>query len=306
MQYKSAIAIALFAATELVSGHGVIVRATGDAGGTARAIGVTDTVSRTGTGGAAQRDSTRFKGQNRAACGQTTGGGDNNVETGVKAVMDKAGGLPQVSPNGYVELTLHQVNGDGAGPYTCMVDPKGTGESWFPARVTENVPGRNGNSRARATDFPLRVSMPADIDSCSGEVGGMSNVCMVRCQNPARAGPFGGCVPIQMVDNANQRNVQANNNNNNANANANNNNNNANNNNANANRNVANNNRNRNNKRAVDIAASTVGKAATAEKQGQSAAQVVTYQPAAQVSAGEDLDNDPAFLAQLRSEGEEI
>jgi hypothetical protein len=23
---------------------------------------------------------------------------------------------------------------------------------------------------------------------------------MVRCQNPARAGPFGGCVPVQIAD----------------------------------------------------------------------------------------------------------
>lgn len=40
--------------------------------------------------------------------------------------------------------------------------------------------------------------MPAGV-TCTGEMAGMSAVCMVRCQNPARAGPFGGCVPVQMV-----------------------------------------------------------------------------------------------------------
>lgn len=32
-----------------------------------------------------------------------------------------------------------------------------------------------------------------------GNVAGINNVCMVRCQNPQ--GPFGGCVPIQMGGN---------------------------------------------------------------------------------------------------------
>jgi hypothetical protein len=30
-------------------------------------------------------------------------------------------------------------------------------------------------------------------------VAGQSNVCLVRCQNAARAGPFGGVVPVQMA-----------------------------------------------------------------------------------------------------------
>jgi hypothetical protein len=38
--------------------------------------------------------------------------------------------LPQITPGGTVSMTLHQVNGDGAGPYTCMMDATGTGE-WF-------------------------------------------------------------------------------------------------------------------------------------------------------------------------------
>jgi hypothetical protein len=31
-------------------------------------------------------------------------------------------------------------------------------------------------------------------------VAGQENVCLVRCQNGARAGPFGGVVPVQMAD----------------------------------------------------------------------------------------------------------
>ena len=108
--------------------------------------------------------------------------------------------LPQITPGGSVSMTLHQVNGDGAGPYTCMIDATGTGTQWTPIQVTTNVEGsaRGRNNDNSQTDLPLNVAIPAG-QTCTGTVAGQSNVCMVRCQNPARAGPFGGCVPVQMA-----------------------------------------------------------------------------------------------------------
>lgn len=50
-----------------------------------------------------------------------------------------------------------------------------------------------------ATDFPLNAAIPAD-QSCAGMVAGQDNVCLVRCQNAARAGPFAGVVPVQMAN----------------------------------------------------------------------------------------------------------
>ncbi|KAK5280761.1 hypothetical protein LTR40_005889, partial [Exophiala xenobiotica] len=44
---------------------------------------------------------------------------------------------------------------------------------------------------------PLTAQVPAG-QTCTGTVAGQDNVCMVRCQNPALAGPFGGVVPVQM------------------------------------------------------------------------------------------------------------
>jgi hypothetical protein len=108
------------------------------------------------------------------------------------------GQLPQVSPGGEISMTVHQVNGDGAGPYTCMIDTTGTGTNWQAIDVTQQVPGNNGRSKAKATDIPLKAAIPADT-ACTGTVAGQQNVCMVRCQNPARAGPFGGCVPVQQA-----------------------------------------------------------------------------------------------------------
>jgi hypothetical protein len=79
-----------------------------------------------------------------------------------------------------------------------MIDATAQGTNWQAIDVTQQVPGNNGRSRARATDIPLKAAIPAGT-SCTGTVAGQQNVCMVRCQNPARAGPFGGCVPVQMA-----------------------------------------------------------------------------------------------------------
>jgi hypothetical protein len=42
------------------------------------------------------------------------------------------------------------------------------------------------------------ASIPDD-QTCTGTVAGQEGVCLVRCQNAARAGPFGGIIPVQMV-----------------------------------------------------------------------------------------------------------
>ena len=87
-------------------------------------------------------------------------------------------------------------------------------------QVTQQVPGRNSRSNVSLfpspflfilsatnppspqagakTDFPLTASIPA-AQTCTGTVAGQDNVCLVRCMNGARAGPFGGVVPVQMA-----------------------------------------------------------------------------------------------------------
>lgn len=89
-----------------------------------------------------------------------------------------------------------QVNQDGAGALTADVDSTsgGTDTNAFQvANVTQDVPGIGigGLSTATTTDFPVKVQIPSGT-VCSGTVGGASNVCIVRMQNSALAGPFGG------------------------------------------------------------------------------------------------------------------
>ncbi|KAF4440053.1 gEgh 16, partial [Fusarium albosuccineum] len=192
----------LLATAPLASAHSVITNAVGDSGGSGMALGVDTTTPRDGTRRRPfQQDATRFRGDAEDTVGETLGGGDNDVETGTQAIMDETGDdLPQVSAGGELQMTLHQVNSDGAGPYTCMINSDGTAETWQQIEVTQDVEGneRGRNRDGEAQDFPLTAAIPADQE-CTGTVAGQDNVCLVRCQNPARAGPFGGVVPVQMA-----------------------------------------------------------------------------------------------------------
>ncbi|KAI1103894.1 hypothetical protein F4804DRAFT_342183 [Jackrogersella minutella] len=197
--FKAIIAFGLIATAQLAASHGVITNATGDAGGSGMALGVDPTTPRDGTTRRPfQQDSTRFKGDQADTFGETIGAGDNDVEQGTQAIMAETGDqLPQITAGGQVKMTLHQVNADGAGPYTCMINDDGTGANWDDIEVTQTPPGKNSRDNdGNETDFPLTAAIPAD-QTCTGTVAGQDNTCLVRCQNGARAGPFGGVVPVQ-------------------------------------------------------------------------------------------------------------
>jgi hypothetical protein len=100
-----------------------------------------------------QQDSTRFRGDAADACGETLAGGDNDPATQIPQMLAAGNTMPQITPGGSVDMTLHQVNGDGAGPYECMIDATGAGTQWEPMQVTQNVPGERSRSDARAEAF---------------------------------------------------------------------------------------------------------------------------------------------------------
>lgn len=139
----------LLAFIPLVAGHGAIIKATAPGGGSGMALGVDSATPRDGTRrDPFQADSTRFKGENAATVGQTVGAGENDLEAGTQAIMAETGDmLPQVTPGGEIQMTVHQVNGDGAGPYECMVNADGTATQWTNIQVTTNVPGQGGRNR---------------------------------------------------------------------------------------------------------------------------------------------------------------
>jgi len=133
--YSSLLTFGLLAVADLVAGHGAIIAATGDAGGSGSAIGIDSSTPRDGTRRRPfQQDTTRFQGDAAETFGETLQGGDNEPESGTAAIMAESGDeLPQITPGGEVQMTLHQVNADGAGPYTCMINDDGTGTTWTQA-----------------------------------------------------------------------------------------------------------------------------------------------------------------------------
>jgi hypothetical protein len=129
------------AVSQRAAGHGAIVKAIGDQRGTGTALGskyttlniqllpvltltlVDDTTPRDGaTRNFFQQDSTRFKNAAADTCGETLAGGTDDPAIQVPKMPAANGGqMPQISAGGMVMMTLHQVNGDGAGPYECML-----------------------------------------------------------------------------------------------------------------------------------------------------------------------------------------
>lgn len=159
--------------------------------------------------------------------GGNGGGAGGNTAKGAKAskgsaesgVAKAAGtgatsGMPTCADDGTISMTFHQVNQDGAGPLTADIDPSsgGTDPAAFQkATVMQNVPGIGigGLSAATTTDFPVKVQMPQGM-TCSATVGGVDNVCIVRMQNSALAGPFGGSAAFVQSQGAKKRAVEYN------------------------------------------------------------------------------------------------
>lgn len=150
----SVASLLLVSGPQVVSAHGAIISATGDAGGNGMALGIDSSTPRDGTRrNPFQQDSTRFRGASADTFGETLGGGSNQVEAGTRAIMAETGDqLPQVSAGGQVKMTLHQVNADGGGPYTCMINADATGADWQDISVTTTPPGRNSRNRVSNWD----------------------------------------------------------------------------------------------------------------------------------------------------------
>jgi hypothetical protein len=110
-------------------------------------------------------------------------------------------------------MNFHQINQDGAGPLTATVDSTSGGSdpnAFKEAEVTQNVPGlAAGISTATNMDFPVTIKMAAGT-TCSGTVGGASNVCIARIQNATPAGPFGGGIAFTQSAAGRKRSIEYN------------------------------------------------------------------------------------------------
>lgn len=126
-----------------------------------------------------------------------------NTET---QLADKT--VTSVTKGSKVDVTIKQVNADGAGPYTCDMD------------LTSNADGVSGQTNLTVTEkdstgtngnITLTVAMPADMVCIGGKrstpfhvlsktnssSASTGNVCTVRCVNSKS---FGGCFAVQQTD----------------------------------------------------------------------------------------------------------
>ncbi|KAJ1302139.1 hypothetical protein OPQ81_000968 [Rhizoctonia solani] len=184
----------LSALVSLVAAHGTITAVKGANGIMGAGMGIDPNTPRDGTRAKPfQQDTSIIRDREIQSgkvgpCGRTTQKGALDMAAEMEAAS--SAGLPSATANGEIQMTLHQVNQDGAGPYTCDMSGDG-GNTFQAAKVTKNVPGAFlGLSTATAEDFPLNVQMPAGMQ-CTGGPNG--DACIVRCRNATPAGPFGSC-----------------------------------------------------------------------------------------------------------------
>ncbi|VBB81112.1 Putative protein of unknown function [Podospora comata] len=196
--------LAAFLLPSLVSAHGVILAAQGEAD-SPPSVGfmVNDAIARNCTSiNPCQMDTTIIRDAEIAAgtvnsCGRTKLNGNIDVGTVTENALAE-GAVTAVRQGSSVEVTIHQVNADGAGPYTCELDEgSNSGIMSHELVVSNNIPGQNGLSQAAEQEFTITVTMPDDMKCIGGSTG---NVCTVRCRNAAQAGPFGGCFAVQQID----------------------------------------------------------------------------------------------------------
>lgn len=101
-------------------------------------------------------------------CGRTQLMG--NIDIGaVTEDQIAAGAVTKVTKGGTLIMTIHQVNADDAGPYTCDLDQtSNAGGFKGNLTVTNNIPGANGLSQAKEQDFNITIAMPPDMACICG------------------------------------------------------------------------------------------------------------------------------------------
>ncbi|KAK6509352.1 hypothetical protein TWF481_004104 [Arthrobotrys musiformis] len=109
-------------------------------------------------------------------------------------------GIPKVTAGGSLNVMNYQINLDGAGPFKCKISFHGDSKNWTRGlTVTKNCPGDGKSLFWPGIQKPcwFTIAMPSDMD-CTGSYG-VKNICMVRCENNADNGPFGGCIPVEQI-----------------------------------------------------------------------------------------------------------
>ncbi|KAL8278627.1 hypothetical protein RQP46_008919 [Phenoliferia psychrophenolica] len=199
--FTSKCILVVLAAVVSVNAHGKLQAIQGANGVTANGLAIVPSTPNTGKTKAIEADTTILGAKTAKAvaaatgCGKTQGGGVIDCNQAAAVSLATSGEtVPTANSDGTVDLTFHQVNGDGAGPLTAAVSTD-MGKTWQQATVLADVPGTRGRSQAKNIDVPVKVQVPAGT-SCAGTSGSTTGVCLVALANPVAG--FGGSAPFAM------------------------------------------------------------------------------------------------------------
>ncbi|KEZ46326.1 hypothetical protein SAPIO_CDS0626 [Scedosporium apiospermum] len=171
MKFVSVLSLALFS---LVQGHSVILAAFGEAGSPS-SVGflVDSSIARNCSGiSPCQQDTTIIRdveiSQNiTGLCGRTEIEGNIDVNSNIENAISN-NQVAQVQAGTTLTVTIHQVNQDGAGPYTCELFSNSSTTTGQRLAVTNDVPGFNGLSQAKFKAFNVTVQMPTSFTCTDG------------------------------------------------------------------------------------------------------------------------------------------
>ncbi|KIK61703.1 hypothetical protein GYMLUDRAFT_572915 [Collybiopsis luxurians FD-317 M1] len=164
-------------------GHAIITLVSGANGVTTSGFGVSNIPRNGTTEQPFQLDTPVLKNLVDDPCGATLLSGSIGMESSLATALQQGSGdLPSVAEDGSISLTLHQVNADGGGPFSAMVNTDATGQTWTAALITQQPPGANGILSGGPVDSQVTAALPAGT-KCTGTSGSVSNICLIRLSN---------------------------------------------------------------------------------------------------------------------------
>ncbi|KAK6341988.1 hypothetical protein TWF730_001469 [Orbilia blumenaviensis] len=123
----------------------------------------------------------------------------HDIASGRKGLRN---GVAKVTAGGAVNVLVWQVNLDGGGPFKCRLEDGVTGQNfkWDVPVVHNKCHGDKNSLNLKGVQklCQFTVQLPTHLN-CHNDYNGLKKVCMIRCENFAKNGPFGGCFPIQQI-----------------------------------------------------------------------------------------------------------
>ncbi|KAK6499988.1 hypothetical protein TWF481_010345 [Arthrobotrys musiformis] len=102
------------------------------------------------------------------------------------------GSLPQATKGGSISFKSISLTGQSSGDFACSLSEGGDAMQWNKRLQVAGEP---------TSGSPVTIDLPKDLN-CTGTVGGVEKICVLRCVDSAWDGPFGGCIAFRQMEKA--------------------------------------------------------------------------------------------------------